>query len=125
MKYRLTKVATLIGLTITATLGAATVAQAEGQNAFAVYVAGGQVASSASFEHLGEHVTVCDGRPDGKSAVALVNGIAVVWASGGAGTCNSTNLGIPEGTSVRLEACVAERAQPNQLTCGTPSWGIA
>jgi hypothetical protein len=124
MKQRLAKAGMLIGLTLAGMLGSASVAQA-GQNASALYFApDGALAASASFEALGEHVTVCDHKPDGHSAVGLFNGVPV-WASGGSGTCTPGNLNILDGTWVWVEACVGERGSNSVLRCGPGSWGIA
>jgi hypothetical protein len=99
--------------------GSASIAQA-GQNASALYFApDGALAASASFEALGEHVTVCDHKPDGHSAVGRFNGVAV-WASDGSGTCTPGNLNIVDGTWVWVEACVGERGSSRAMTARWP-----
>lgn len=123
MRRRLTKTAILIGLTIAAPVSVASAAEPS-RDACAVYAPGGQWAAAACFHHYGEHVDVCDYRADGMSAVGLFNGLQV-WASGGAGTCVSKDLAFTDGTPVLVQACVGERARPNQLTCGEPVWGVA
>lgn len=123
IRQRLTRTAVLIGLTLAGTLGAAPVAQA-GQSRCSVYAPGGQNAATACFDHEGEKVQVCDRRADGQSAVGRFNGIEV-WASGGAGNCVDRNLSIVDGTWVWVQACVGERARPNELTCGAGVWAQA
>jgi hypothetical protein len=111
--HRLAIVGTLIGLALAGTLGGASVAQAK--DGTATYLD----AAWVHFQDYGDHLTVCDTKPDGHSAVGIINGVQI-WASGGAGTCEHRNYNFPEGTFIIIQACVGESASRTLLACGTP-----
>jgi hypothetical protein len=99
MRQRLAKAGMLIGLTLTAMLCSASVAQAKDGTS---YVDGGY----ARFQDYGDQFKVCDTKADGHAVVGFI-GDHPVWARGGAGTCEDRNYDYPEGTHLIIQACVA------------------
>lgn len=87
----------------------------------------------ARFTAHGEHFSVCDGKPDGKRAVAhwaaFTPGQTVYGtlhdSNGSGNDCATANKSFPEGTSVSLRVCLRDGANGADQYCSSTRWGTA
>lgn len=76
----------------------------------------------ASFDAVGEDLTVCDRKADSHAAVVLytrsdASGEKKVWASDGAGTCELANLSMAEGAKITYKVCIGDQSENRVDTC--------
>jgi hypothetical protein len=82
-------------------------------------------AGRVTFQPQDAHLTVCDNKKDGFSAIGIytrsdVSGEKQLWASNTFGTCADAKLGMRKGAKISFKACIGDHSENKIVACSEP-----